>query len=78
MAGFRIGAATAMSPVILSGGMAPIPERVLGIWRDLVSEERMPDCCLINYYGEDARMGMHQDRDEADFSWPVLVGLAWG
>ena len=50
----------------------PIPGEVLAIWRDLVSEERMPDCCLVNFYDADARMGMHQDRDEADFSWPVL------
>lgn len=49
-----------------------IPEQVLGLWRDLVSAERDPDCCLINYYGEGARMGLHQDRDEADFTWPVL------
>ncbi|WP_428513856.1 alpha-ketoglutarate-dependent dioxygenase AlkB family protein [Roseovarius sp.] len=55
-------------------GMAwpPIPEEVLSIWRDLVSAERMPDCCLVNFYDADARMGMHQDRDEADFGWPVL------
>lgn len=50
----------------------PIPETVLSIWSDLVSGARAPDCCLINYYGEAARMGLHQDRDEADFSWPVL------
>ncbi len=50
----------------------PIPERVLTIWRDLVSADRDPDCCLINFYREGARMGLHQDRDEADFSWPVL------
>lgn len=50
----------------------PIPERVLSIWKRLVSTERMPDCCLVNVYGEDARMGLHQDRDEADFRWPVL------
>lgn len=49
-----------------------IPDRVLVIWRDLVSKTRDPDCCLINFYGEGARMGMHQDRDEADFKWPVL------
>ncbi len=49
-----------------------IPSAVLGIWRDLVSDLRDPDCCLMNYYGEGARMGLHQDRDEADFSWPVL------
>ncbi|QFT83040.1 Alpha-ketoglutarate-dependent dioxygenase AlkB [Roseovarius sp. THAF27] len=55
-------------------GMAwpPIPEEVLSIWRDVVSAERMPDCCLVNFYDADARMGMHQDRDEADFGWPVL------
>lgn len=50
----------------------PIPEEVLAIWRDVTGLEREPDCCLINYYGEGARMGMHQDRDEADFTWPVL------
>jgi len=50
----------------------PIPETILSLWRDLASAERGPDCCLINFYGEGARMGMHQDRDEADFSWPVL------
>ncbi|WP_113911082.1 alpha-ketoglutarate-dependent dioxygenase AlkB family protein [Roseovarius dicentrarchi] len=49
-----------------------IPAAVLRIWRDLVSDRRDPDCCLLNYYGEGARMGLHQDRDEADFSWPVL------
>jgi alkylated DNA repair protein (DNA oxidative demethylase) len=50
----------------------PIPERVLGLWRKLVSDLRQPDCCLVNYYGERARMGLHQDRDEASFDWPVL------
>lgn len=55
-------------------GMAwpAIPESVLEIWRDLVSKEREPDCCLVNWYGEGAKMGLHQDRDEGDFSWPVL------
>lgn len=50
----------------------PIPDRVLALWHDLTGLDRAPDCCLINYYGESARMGMHQDKDEADFSWPVL------
>ncbi|MDW4549217.1 alpha-ketoglutarate-dependent dioxygenase AlkB [Defluviimonas sp. D31] len=50
----------------------PIPGRVLAIWRHLVSAERDPDCCLVNFYGAKARMGLHQDRDEADFRWPVL------
>ncbi len=54
------------------GGWPAIPGPILEIWRDLASAERDPDCCLINYYGEGARMGLHQDKDEADFSWPVL------
>ncbi|MEO1139737.1 MAG: alpha-ketoglutarate-dependent dioxygenase AlkB [Pseudomonadota bacterium] len=49
-----------------------IPEDVLEIWRCLISDRRMPDCCLINFYDATARMGLHQDRDEVDFNWPVL------
>ncbi len=49
-----------------------IPASVLAIWHRLASNERDPDCCLINYYGEGARMGLHQDKDEADFDWPVV------
>ena len=55
----------------------PIPDSVLAIWRAVGSARRDPDCCLINYYGEGTRMGLHQDRDEADFGWPV-VSLSLG
>ncbi|WP_425486622.1 alpha-ketoglutarate-dependent dioxygenase AlkB family protein [Amaricoccus macauensis] len=50
----------------------PIPASVLDVWRALVSTERLPDCCLVNWYGGTARMGMHRDADETDFGWPVL------
>ena len=49
-----------------------IPETIVALWHQLTKLEREPDCCLINYYGEGARMGMHQDRDEADFDQPVI------
>lgn len=49
-----------------------IPGPVLDIWHAVSGVDRAPDCCLINFYGEGARMGLHQDRDEADFSWPVV------
>ena len=49
-----------------------IPSGVAAIWRELVSQQREADCCLINYYDKNAKMGLHQDNDEADFSWPVL------
>lgn len=50
----------------------PIPASVTEIWRRLLPDARDPECCLINYYAPDARMGLHQDRDEADFTQPVL------
>ncbi|MEO9651353.1 MAG: alpha-ketoglutarate-dependent dioxygenase AlkB [Roseobacter sp.] len=50
----------------------PIPETLLEIWRKLSGVSRTPECCLINYYGEGARMGLHQDKDEANFDWPVI------
>lgn len=49
-----------------------IPQSILDLWQNLTNLEREPDCCLINYYGEGARMGLHQDNDEGDFSYPVL------
>lgn len=60
-------------PVQPSGtGWPPIPESVLAVWRAVTGFEREPDCCLVNLYRDAARMGLHQDRDEADFTWPVL------
>ncbi|SIS54465.1 alkylated DNA repair protein (DNA oxidative demethylase) [Roseivivax lentus] len=50
----------------------PIPDRVLAIWEAVSGSAQRPECCLINWYGEGARMGLHQDRDEADFSHPVV------
>ncbi|MFW2545533.1 alpha-ketoglutarate-dependent dioxygenase AlkB family protein [Primorskyibacter sp. 2E107] len=50
----------------------PIPASIRSVWTALAGCARMPECCLINWYGEDARMGLHQDKDEADFTAPVL------
>ena len=49
-----------------------IPQSVLRIWNQVVGGEREPDCCLINHYRENARMGLHQDNDEQDFGFPVV------
>lgn len=49
-----------------------IPEIVRDVWREVAQTEREPECCLINFYDESAKMGMHQDRDEADFDQPVV------
>ncbi len=49
-----------------------IPEPVLSIWNQITDISRQPECCLVNYYAPDARMGLHQDKDEVDFQWPVV------
>ena len=50
----------------------PIPALALAAWRDLVGQGPEPDACLVNWYGPEARMGLHQDRDEEDLQSPVL------
>lgn len=50
----------------------PIPESVLAVWRSVSGWPQDPDCCLINWYSEGARMGLHQDRDEGRFDAPVV------
>lgn len=50
----------------------PIPETLLEIWRDVSGHDKPPQACLVNFYDEKARMGLHQDRDESDFSAPVV------
>jgi len=49
-----------------------IPVCVLEVWDRFSGVSQQPDTCLVNFYGEQARMGMHQDRDENDFSMPVV------
>jgi alkylated DNA repair protein (DNA oxidative demethylase) len=50
----------------------PIPDRLSQLWTELTGEIRAPQACLVNFYDSGARMGLHQDRDEEDFSTPVL------
>lgn len=49
-----------------------IPQIALDVWRAVAPEAPAPEACLINLYREAAKMGLHQDRDEADFSAPVV------
>ena len=49
-----------------------IPASLLDIWRRFGGRKDAPDACLVNLYREGARMSLHQDRDERDFSAPVV------
>ncbi len=54
-----------------------MPDLALRAWRDLAGDASAPEACLINVYAPTARMGLHQDRDEQDFTAPV-VSLSLG
>lgn len=49
-----------------------MPETLLTLWSDLTGWPEPPDACLVNLYRGEAKMGLHQDRDEQDHSAPVL------
>jgi alkylated DNA repair protein (DNA oxidative demethylase) len=49
-----------------------IPPSILAVWHAVSNYPHPPEACLVNFYGEGAKMGLHQDRDEEDFSAPVV------
>ncbi|MEO0358466.1 MAG: alpha-ketoglutarate-dependent dioxygenase AlkB [Pseudomonadota bacterium] len=49
-----------------------IPDGILQVWRAVAGSAPDPQCCLLNYYADQTKMGLHQDRDEVDFQWPVV------
>ena len=50
----------------------PIPRALLRVWEDVAGYPKPPQACLVNFYGGEAKMGLHQDRDEQDFDAPVV------
>lgn len=50
----------------------PIPGPLLELWDELAGYAAAPQACLVNHYPPGARMGLHQDRDEAALDAPVV------
>jgi alkylated DNA repair protein (DNA oxidative demethylase) len=50
----------------------PFPREALAAWQDIGGYAPPPEAGLINYYTPEARMSLHQDRDEEDLSAPVM------
>ena len=54
----------------------PCPRRSCSSRRDAAAragfDHFTPDACLINRYEPGARLSLHQDRDERDFSQPIV------
>jgi DNA oxidative demethylase len=49
-----------------------MPSPLLKLWGDFANYPLAPQACLVNFYTPDAKMGLHQDRDEQDFAAPVV------
>ena len=49
-----------------------IPEALLALWDEVSGFGKPPEACLVNFYDPDAKMGLHQDRDESEFAAPVV------
>jgi alkylated DNA repair protein (DNA oxidative demethylase) len=54
-----------------------MPKALLDAWAELAPGAPEPEACLVNVYDITAKMGLHQDRDEADFDAPI-VSLSLG
>ena len=50
----------------------PIPQMLLDLWAEVADHPHPPQACLVNFYADTAKMGLHQDRDEQDLSAPVV------
>ena len=49
-----------------------MPQILLDLWDEVAHYQAPPEACLVNYYSGEAKMGLHQDKDEEDFDAPVL------
>jgi alkylated DNA repair protein (DNA oxidative demethylase) len=49
-----------------------MPQVLLELWQRYAAYPHPPQACLVNFYQQGAKMGLHQDKDEEDFAAPVL------
>ena len=49
-----------------------MPAALRALWAAHAGDAPPPEACLVNLYAPDARMSLHQDRDEDDLTAPVL------
>jgi alkylated DNA repair protein (DNA oxidative demethylase) len=49
-----------------------MPDRLPALWDEVAGYPHPPEACLVNFYRAEAKMGLHQDRDEADFAAPIV------
>lgn len=48
------------------------PKLLLDLWEDVSDWPDLPEACLINWYRDGAKMGLHVDQDELELNAPVV------
>jgi DNA oxidative demethylase len=51
---------------------APIPQTLLDLWNEVSDYAAPPQACLVNWYQESSRLGLHVDADETAKDAPVV------
>jgi DNA oxidative demethylase len=49
-----------------------MPDMLRNLWSDVANYPHQAEACLVNFYNDTAKMGLHQDKDEEDFEAPVV------
>ncbi len=49
-----------------------MPKILIDIWNELGNYSAPPEACLINWYREGNKLGMHVDMDENDLNAPII------
>ncbi len=49
-----------------------LPKMLLDLWHAVTDYPAPPEACLINWYREGSKMGLHVDNDENDLGAPVV------
>lgn len=49
-----------------------MPASLMALWHKYANYSHPPEACLINFYEQGAKMGLHQDKDEANYDAPVV------
>jgi len=50
----------------------PLPKLLAQLWQDVATWPQAPEACLINYYDNTARLGLHVDADENAAQAPIV------
>jgi len=54
-----------------------LPQTLLDLWAQVSDWDDPPQACLVNWYGPEARMGLHVDADE-DAKYAPVVSVSLG